>query len=194
MSAYTRRRDGNYIYVCIFQMYEWGTTRELYDRCTTNQIDEDNYVIHEYIMGRCRRELDCTKKLSDRERLGHAIHKESSLKNDPISVTHPGRARRQLITRTFVAAPNLAGGECPVLEESRLQTGTMHRRLSPSEVAKVRQITAEVDFNRFDPVVKMPKVGHIVSPWTPGGDNSRELFYSSVRSNYDKGQKGLVIA
>jgi hypothetical protein len=178
-------------------MYEWGSSREIYDACRTSQDVIDNKAIQEYILG-----VDADSSSSrggcEDPSAGECrspwkgygigpscmILKDSDFRIDPTTLTHPGRARRQLATRTFVAAPNLAPGECFAEVEARLQTGylsTLQKQcaLAPNAKDRTRRNLGEVSYDRFVPCVTMPAVSHIVPKWTPGGANSREIALSA---------------
>lgn len=180
-------------------MYDWGASREIYDTCRTNQEVLDNQAIQEYILGgRPREKGGCEDPSAGECRSswkGYGIGpscmvlKDSEFRIDPTTLTHPGRTRQQLSTRTFVAAPNLASGECFAEIEARLQTGvhfsTTQKEcaLPPGSKDRTRINLGEVDYDRFVPCVTMPAVSNIVPPWTPGGANSREISLSkSFRS------------
>jgi hypothetical protein len=162
-------------------MYDWGSSREIYDTCRTNQEVIDNQAIQEYILGGqkdtrggCEDTTDCRSPWK-----GYGIGpscmilKDSDFRIDPTTLTHPGRHRQQLSTRTFVAAPNLTSGECFAEVEARLQTGhfnTVQKEcaLPPTAKDRTRRNLGEVDYDRFMPCVSMPAVSHIVPKWTPG--------------------------
>jgi hypothetical protein len=174
-------------------MYDWGSSREIYDTCRTNQEVIDNRAIQEYILGGqtdrgCEDTKDCRSSSAWR---GYGIGpscmilKDSDFRIDPTTLTHPGRHRQQLSTRTFVASPNLTSGECFAELEARLQTGhfnTVQKEcaLSPTAKDRTRRNLREVDYDRFVPCVSMPAVSNIVPRWTPGGANSREIALSQT--------------
>lgn len=191
-------------------MYEWGTSREIYDTCRTNQEVIDNEAIQEYILGGDREQRGGCEDPGEGCRSpwkGYGIGpscmilKDSDFRIDPTTLTHPGRARQQLSTRTFVAAPNLAPGECFADVEARLQTGyfnTLQKEcaLPPTAADKTRRNLGEVSYDRFVPCVTMPAVSNIVPKWTPGGANSREISLSaafrsaSAAASFSGNQKG----
>jgi len=181
-------------------MYDWGSSREIYDTCRTNQEVIDNRAIQEYILGgqtdrggggRGRGCEDTTDCRSSSAWKGYGIGpscmilKDSDFRIDPTTLTHPGRHRQQLSTRTFVASPNLTSGECFAELEARLQTGhfnTVQKEcaLPPTAKDRTRRNLREVDYDRFVPCVSMPAVSNIVPRWTPGGANSREIALSQT--------------
>ena len=81
------------------------------------------------------------------------------------------RARLQLCSRVFSAAPNLSKARGESGLEARVMTGvdTSCSRRAPG----LRM--SEADFDRFDPAVAAVPVEHIVPAWTAGGASSRDI-------------------
>ena len=84
------------------------------------------------------------------------------------------RDRQQLKTRVFMAGPDLANGQPAPAVEDRLRYA--------SDPAKNRREgatpLAELDYDRFDPVLQTVPVECVVPPWTWGGVPTRELTTS----------------
>lgn len=79
---------------------------------------------------------------------------------------------RQLCTRVFVSAPNLAKRRPDPLLESRIVPG-----VDTSDTRRCYRI-GEESYDRFDPGVCQVPVDHIVPPWTAGGASSRDIARS----------------
>lgn len=87
------------------------------------------------------------------------------------------RARKQLPTRIFVALPDLAHGGA---QDARLTTvESMARTGGYNEPCPPRVSLGDASYDRFDPVLVMPDVRHIVPPWPEGGASSRDIARSA---------------
>jgi len=81
------------------------------------------------------------------------------------------RARLQLCSRVFSAAPNLASARGEPGLEARVTAGvdtSCSRRAAGLRVS-------EADFGRFDPGVCAVPVDNVVPTWTVGGSSSRDI-------------------
>ena len=96
-------------------------------------------------------------------------------------LTHE-KPKTQLFTRSFVAVPDLSKGTAVPNLESRLMEGD-----DTSQVRECHRLS-EQDYNRFTPMlpylkdtVQNPK--NIITPWTFGGDSSRDIMRNSQTLN-----------
>lgn len=149
------------------------------DLCAVNKRDAQNLSMEEYLFRDIRVSPACPHQVSksDCEDLearikssdgygitASGVDSDSDLRFP--NYTH-SRARQDLASRVFVAAPDMGrGGLDASIESKLLQSGN----LGTSRVCAHR--FAELNYNRFDPVVEAVPVDNIVQPF-PAGEPSR---------------------
>lgn len=162
--------------------------RLMYDACSQEQRDRINADSLDYLFG-ARRHLPAksTRSAADAS-LEHrnlrlwdgfgmapgAVSKDTELRLDAAATRGRSKLGRQLATRIFTAAPDLAHGTGDPDRES-----SMRHESGNAGAAGVcpprRQQVSEADFDRFDPGVCARSVDSIVPPWTEGGASSRDI-------------------
>jgi hypothetical protein len=146
--------------------------------CSSSQCgDASRKPIADYILNSMREE--CAKMPSDvvyannlqpaRDGHGTCIRKDACMRP---------RARKQLSTRVFVALPDLAHGGVQDAGMAAAESIAFTSGFADSCLPAPRASLGDVDFDRFDPVLCMPDVKHIVPAWTAGGASSRDIARS----------------
>lgn len=153
------------------------------DACAANQRDFQNLSMEAYTLRDVRVSPACPPDLSDQDcaeleaRMGNGDLLAASIDSDssmryPVGGSTHDHTRQSLGTRVFGSVPNMGRGGLNAGVESKLllsgDSGT-------SRVCVHR--LAEVDYNRFDPVVRQVPVEHIVLPY-PAGVPSRDISRS----------------
>lgn len=156
------------------------------DSCATNARNAQNLLIEEYVFRDVRTNRGCPPELTQEQCsdlqsrdtfidgfgiTAGAIDYDSDMRF-PVGGTTHDRSKQSLATRVFVSVPDMGRGGLDAGVESKLllsgDSGT-------SRVCAHR--FAELNYNRFDPGVRIVALKNIVRPF-PAGQPSRDISRS----------------